>query len=85
MTKFTGVIQLYKVVVDNYKLEKENEQIRQNESMYTISDLRKLIQDQCTKFPISSEFDYRTPVTDGVLDEQKVEAFFNPELLKLMT
>ena len=30
------------VILDNNKLEK-NKQIRQNESMYTISDLRKLI------------------------------------------
>ena len=44
--------------------------------------MKGLIEEQCKKFPTASNFDYRTLVnSDGSMDEDKFESFFNPELL----
>lgn len=77
-----GIERLYKVVVENYKLMKENTNLRQK-SM-SINDIKKMINDQCNKYPTASTFDYRSLVDNGILSEDKLQSYFNPELLKFI-
>lgn len=37
----------------------------------TTQDMYALLKEQCSKFPTPSEFDYRTLIKDGLLDEHK--------------
>lgn len=80
-----GIEQIYKIVVDKYKLERENQNLKEQESILEIKKVKGLIEEQCKKFPTASNFDYRTLVnSDGSMDEDKFESFFNPELLSLI-
>ena len=79
-----GVEHVYKLAVDKYKVEKENNILRDKESTITVKDLKQLIKDQCSKFPTSLHFDYRTLVTDGVMDDSKLEPYFNTKLIKFV-
>ena len=80
-----GIEHLYKVAVDKYKLEKENQALQEQKSILKIQEVQELIEDQCKKFPTASNFDYRILVnSDGSMDEDKLQGYFNPELLKLI-
>ncbi len=46
---------MYKVVVDKYKLEKENEALQEQKSILNIKEIQGLIEDQCKKFPTTSK------------------------------
>lgn len=76
-----GIEHIYKVVVDKYKLEGLKEQ----KSILDIKEVKRLIEDQCKRFPTAANCDFRTLVnSDGSMDEDKFGKFFNPELLKLI-
>ena len=77
-----GVEHLYKVVVDRYKLEKENSNLRQESC--TTNHFKTLLKDQCKKFPTALTFDYLELINDGVLSEDKLDSFFHPELVQLI-
>ena len=81
-----GIEQIYKIVVDKYKLERENQGLKEQKSILDVKKVKGLIEEQCKKFPTASNFDYRTLVnSDGSLDEEKFESFFNSELLNLIS
>lgn len=39
---------------------------------------------QCSKFPVSLKFDIRTLIKEGVMDENKLESYFDPDLVKFI-
>ena len=42
----------------------------------TTKDIHALLKEQCSKFPTASNFDYRTLIKDGLLDEEKINTHF---------
>ena len=67
-----GIEQVYKVVVEKYKLGRIS--LKEQESIIDKKKVKRLIDDQCKKFPTASKFDYRTLVnSDGSMDEDKLE------------
>lgn len=52
-----GIEHIYKLAVENYKLQKENDSLRENESVHTV---KNMIKKQCSKSPVSLKFDFRT-------------------------
>ena len=83
-TKYTVRKDIYEVVVGKYKLEK-NQALQEQKSILKIQEVQGLIEEQCKKFPTASNFDYRMLInSDGSMDEDKLQGFFNPELLKLI-
>ena len=72
---------MYNLLVEKYRNKKEADK---QKSRVRIQDMNSMFKEQCSKFPTTSEFDYRILIKDGILDEDKFNTYFNPELVQLI-
>ena len=70
---------IYNLLVEKYRNKKEADKLK---SQVTIQDMNSMLKEQCSKFPTASKFDYRILIKDGILDEDKFNTYFNPELVQ---
>ena len=78
-----GIKHVYRVVVNNYKLNKENASLKEKDTL-TPQSIHDMLKEQCTHFPKSSVFDYRTLIRDGCLDDDKIANVFDSKLVTLI-
>ena len=78
-----GIKHVYKLVINNYKLNKENATLKEKEPI-TPQAIHDMVKEQCTQFPTSATFDYRSLIKDGYLDDNKLGSIFNSNLVTVI-